>query len=95
MLKNLFHCGLRVHGNASNRAIVFVPLTSFDKRKGDAHSAAALLQRMREPLAGIEGALAVPFNRPRCKAWKFGGFTFEVEDLGATRCSKLRTRLMA
>src|SRR5207245_359978 len=48
--------GFGFTGNASNRAIVFVPLTSFDKRKGDTHSAAALLQRMREPLAGIQGA---------------------------------------
>ncbi len=75
--------GFGFTGNASNRAIVFVPLTSFDKRKGDAHSAAALLQRMREPLAGIQGALAVPFNPPAVQGLgNFGGFTFEVEDLG-------------
>jgi HAE1 family hydrophobic/amphiphilic exporter-1 len=75
--------GFGFSGNASNRAIVFVPLTSFDKRKGDAHSAAALLQRMRGPLAGIQGALAVPFNPPAVQGLgNFGGFTFEVEDLG-------------
>jgi HAE1 family hydrophobic/amphiphilic exporter-1 len=75
--------GFGFTGNASNRAIVFVPLTSFDKRKGDAHSAAALLQRMREPLAGVQGALAVPFNPPAVQGLgNFGGFTFEVEDLG-------------
>jgi HAE1 family hydrophobic/amphiphilic exporter-1 len=75
--------GFGFSGNASNRAIVFVPLTSFDKRKGDAHSAAALLQRMRGPLEGIQGALAVPFNPPAVQGLgNFGGFTFEVEDLG-------------
>src|SRR5439155_15945503 len=75
--------GFGFTGNASNRAIVFVPLTSFDKRNGDAHSAAALLQRMRGPLAGIQGALAVPFNPPAVQGLgNFGGFTFEVEDLG-------------
>ncbi len=75
--------GFGFSGNASNRAIVFVPLTSFDKRKGDAHSAAALLERMRGPLAGIQGALAVPFNPPAVQGLgNFGGFTFEVEDLG-------------
>jgi len=75
--------GFGFSGNASNRAIVFVPLTSFDKRKGDAHSAAALLQRMRGPLAGIQGAMAVPFNPPAVQGLgNFGGFTFELEDLG-------------
>jgi HAE1 family hydrophobic/amphiphilic exporter-1 len=75
--------GFGFTGNASNRAIVFVPLTSFDKRKGDAHSAAALLERMRGPLAGIQGALAVPFNPPAVQGLgNFGGFTFEVIDLG-------------
>jgi HAE1 family hydrophobic/amphiphilic exporter-1 len=75
--------GFGFSGNASNRAIVFVPLTSFEERKGDAHSAAALLQRMQGPLAGIQGALAVPFNPPAVQGLgNFGGFTFEVEDLG-------------
>jgi HAE1 family hydrophobic/amphiphilic exporter-1 len=75
--------GFGFSGNASNRAIVFVPLTSFDKRKGDEHSAAALLERMRGPLSGIQGALAVPFNPPAVQGLgNFGGFTFEVEDLG-------------
>jgi hydrophobic/amphiphilic exporter-1 (mainly G- bacteria), HAE1 family len=75
--------GFGFTGNASNRAIVFVPLTSFDKRKGDEHSAAALLTRMRGPLSGIQGALAIPFNPPAVQGLgNFGGFTFEVEDLG-------------
>jgi HAE1 family hydrophobic/amphiphilic exporter-1 len=75
--------GFGFSGNASNRAIVFVPLTSFDKRKGDAHSAAALLANMRGPLSQIQGALAIPFNPPAVQGLgNFGGFTFEVEDLG-------------
>jgi HAE1 family hydrophobic/amphiphilic exporter-1 len=75
--------GFGFSGSAPNRAIVFVPLTGFDKRKGDEHSAAALLQRMRPALGGISGALAVPFNPPAVQGLgNFGGFTFEVEDLG-------------
>ena len=75
--------GFGFSGNASNRAIVFVPLTDFSKRKGDEHSAAALLQKMRPALGGISGALAVPFNPPAVQGLgNFGGFTFEVEDLG-------------
>jgi HAE1 family hydrophobic/amphiphilic exporter-1 len=75
--------GFGFTGNASNRAIVFVPLTSFEKRKGDKHSAAALIQRMRGPLSQIQGAMAIPFNPPAVQGLgNFGGFTFEVEDQG-------------
>jgi len=75
--------GFSFSGNASNQAIVFVPLTSFEKRKGDKHSAATVLQGMRAPLSQIQGALVVPFNPPAVQGLgNFGGFTFEVEDLG-------------
>lgn len=75
--------GFSFSGNASNQAIVFVPLKSFETRKGDAHSAATVLQAMREPLSQIQGALVVPFNPPAVQGLgNFGGFTFEVEDLG-------------
>jgi HAE1 family hydrophobic/amphiphilic exporter-1 len=75
--------GFSFSGNASNQAIVFVPLKSFDERKGDQHSAATVLQNMRAPLATIQGALVVPFNPPAVQGLgNFGGFTFEVEDLG-------------
>ena len=75
--------GFSFSGNASNQAIVFVPLTSFEKRKGDKHSAAAVLQGMRAPLSQIQGAMVVPFNPPAVQGLgNFGGFTFEVEDLG-------------
>ena len=75
--------GFSFSGNASNQAIVFVPLKSFETRKGDAHAAAAVLQAMRKPLSQIQGALVVPFNPPAVQGLgNFGGFTFEVEDLG-------------
>jgi HAE1 family hydrophobic/amphiphilic exporter-1 len=75
--------GFSFSGNASNQAIVFVPLKSFETRKGDAHSAATVLQGMRAPLSQIQGALVVPFNPPAVQGLgNFGGFTFEVQDLG-------------
>jgi len=75
--------GFSFSGTASNQAIVFVPLKSFDERKGDQHSAATVLENMRAPLATIGGALVVPFNPPAVQGLgNFGGFTFEVEDLG-------------
>ena len=75
--------GFSFSGNASNQAIVFVPLKSFEQRKGDQHSAATVLESMRAPLSTIQGALVVPFNPPAVQGLgNFGGFTFEVEDLG-------------
>jgi HAE1 family hydrophobic/amphiphilic exporter-1 len=75
--------GFSFSGNASNQAIVFVPLKSFEQRKGDRHSAAAVLESMRAPLSAIQGALVVPFNPPAVQGLgTFGGLTFEVEDLG-------------
>ncbi len=75
--------GFGFSGSAPNRAIVFVPLKSFETRRGDSHSAAAVLEQMRGPLAQIQGALVIPFNPPAVQGLgNFGGFTFEVEDLG-------------
>jgi hydrophobic/amphiphilic exporter-1 (mainly G- bacteria), HAE1 family len=75
--------GFSFSGSASNRAIVFVPLKSFEERKGEKHSAAAVLEELRGPLMGIQGALVIPFNPPAVQGLgNFGGFSFQVEDLG-------------
>jgi HAE1 family hydrophobic/amphiphilic exporter-1 len=75
--------GFSFSGSASNRAIVFVPLKSFEERKGEKHSAEAVLEELRGPLMGIQGALVIPFNPPAVQGLgNFGGFSFQVEDLG-------------
>lgn len=75
--------GFGFSGSASNRAIVFLPLKSFEERKGEAHSADAVLTQLRGPLMGIQGALVIPFNPPAVQGLgNFGGFSFQVEDLG-------------
>jgi HAE1 family hydrophobic/amphiphilic exporter-1 len=75
--------GFSFSGSASNRAIVFLPLKSFEDRKGEAHSADTVLTQLRGPLMGIQGALVVPFNPPAVQGLgNFGGFSFQVEDLG-------------
>src|SRR5690348_8806106 len=82
--------GFSFSGTASNRAIVFVPLKSFEERKGLAHSASAVLQRIRGPLFGIQGALAVPFNPPAVQGLgQFGGFQFQLIDLGRSSLQEL------
>ncbi len=75
--------GFSQAGNAPNRAIIYANLKPFDRRKGQPHSAAAIIQRLRGPLFGIPGAIVVPFNPPAVQGLgQFGGFQFKLEDLG-------------
>jgi HAE1 family hydrophobic/amphiphilic exporter-1 len=75
--------GFSQAGNAPNRAIIYANLKPFERRKGDEHTAAAIIQRLRGPLFGIPGAIVVPFNPPAVQGLgQFGGFQFELEDLG-------------
>ena len=75
--------GFSFAGNAPNRAMVFANLKGFDERKGADHSSSAIIQRLRGPMMGMQGALVVPFNPPAVQGLgQFGGFQFELEDLG-------------
>jgi HAE1 family hydrophobic/amphiphilic exporter-1 len=75
--------GFSQAGNAPNRAIIYANLRPFAQRKGEQHGAAAIIQRLRGPLFGIQGGLVVPFNPPAVQGLgQFGGFQFELEDLG-------------
>jgi HAE1 family hydrophobic/amphiphilic exporter-1 len=75
--------GFSFSGAASNQAVLFANLRPFEERKGDAHSAATIIQRLRGKLSAVSGALVVPFNPPAVQGLgQFGGFQFELEDLG-------------
>ncbi len=75
--------GFSQAGNAPNRAMIYANLLDFDKRKGDAHSAQTIVEKLRGPLFMIPGGLVVPFNPPAVQGLgQFGGFTFQLEDLG-------------
>jgi hydrophobic/amphiphilic exporter-1 (mainly G- bacteria), HAE1 family len=75
--------GFGAAGSASNQAILYANLRPFEERKGDVHSAAAAIQRLRGTLSAISGALVVPFNPPAVFGLgQFGGFQYELEDLG-------------
>ena len=52
--------GFSQFGNAPNRAMVFSNLKPFEERKGEEHSAQAIIQRLRGRLFGIQGALVIP-----------------------------------
>jgi HAE1 family hydrophobic/amphiphilic exporter-1 len=75
--------GFSFTGNASNRAMVFLNLADFKDRRGSGHSGPAVVEKMRAQLAAIPGGLVIPFNPPSVQGLgQFGGFTFELEDLG-------------
>jgi HAE1 family hydrophobic/amphiphilic exporter-1 len=75
--------GFGAAGSASNQAILYANLRPFEERKGNMHSAAAAIQRLRGTLSAISGALVVPFNPPAVFGLgQFGGFQYELEDLG-------------
>ena len=75
--------GFSFGGNAPNKGMMFANLKGFDERKGKEHSSSAVIERLREELMGIKGAAVVPFNPPAVQGLgQFGGFQFELEDLG-------------
>jgi len=75
--------GFGASGSSSNQAILYASLRPFENRKGDVHSAAATIARLRGSLSAVSGAIVVPFNPPAVFGLgQFGGFQFELEDLG-------------
>jgi hydrophobic/amphiphilic exporter-1 (mainly G- bacteria), HAE1 family len=75
--------GFSFSGNASNRGMVFLNLADFKDRKGPGHRGPDVVEKLRGPLAAIPGGLVIPFSPPAVEGLgQFGGFTFEVEDLG-------------
>jgi HAE1 family hydrophobic/amphiphilic exporter-1 len=75
--------GFSFGGNASNRAMIFLNLADVKDRPGKEHTGPAVVEKMRAQLAAIPGGLIIPFNPPAVQGLgQFGGFTFELEDLG-------------
>jgi len=75
--------GFSFSGTASNRAMVFLNLADFKDRRGSGHSGPQVVARIRGQLMAIPGGLVIPFNPPSVQGLgQFGGFTFELEDLG-------------
>jgi HAE1 family hydrophobic/amphiphilic exporter-1 len=82
--------GFSFSGSASNQALVFVPLKPYSQRKGDAHAAEAVVNRIRGPLFGISGALVLPFLPPAVQGLgQFGGFAYELQDQGSHTLEEL------
>src|SRR6202035_458753 len=82
--------GFSFSGAASNQALIFVPLKPYSQRKGDAHSAEAIVNRIRGRLFGISDALVLPFLPPAVQGLgQFGGFAYELQDQGSHSLGEL------
>ena len=82
--------GFSFAGAAANQGIIFVPLKPYSQRKGDAHSASAILNRIRPRMFGVPGAIVFPTLPPPIQGLgQFGGFQFVVQDQGAHKIEEL------
>ena len=82
--------GFSFAGTAPNRAMIFIALKPFEERKGEEHSAAQVIDRLRGPLSSVSGALLIPFNAPTVSGTSsVGGFQFELQDPGGNSLQEL------
>jgi HAE1 family hydrophobic/amphiphilic exporter-1 len=73
--------GFSFAGSAANQGLIFVPLKPYSQRKGEEHSATAILNRVRPRLFGISGAIVFATLPPAVNGLgQFGGFQFVVQD---------------
>nr|MBA3888059.1 efflux RND transporter permease subunit [Acidobacteriota bacterium] len=82
--------GFSFSGAAPNQGLIFVSLKPFDERRGDEHRLQSVLNRIRGPLFGVQGAMVIPFAPPSIAGLgAFGGFTFQVLDQSGGDISRL------
>ena len=82
-------------GSTSNQGLIFVPLKPYSQRKGDQHTAKAIVNRVRPRLFGISGAVVFATLPPAIQGLgQFGGFQFVVQDQAAHRLEELASTTM-
>jgi HAE1 family hydrophobic/amphiphilic exporter-1 len=82
--------GFSFGGNAPNRALIFFGLKDYSERRGAAHSAEAVINRLRGSFGGITGALVIPFLPPAVQGLgNFGGFQYVLQDQGGHSLEEL------
>ncbi|MGC2270804.1 MAG: efflux RND transporter permease subunit, partial [Candidatus Sulfotelmatobacter sp.] len=73
--------GFSFSGSAPNQGLIFVPLKPYSQRKGEEHTASAILNRVRPRLFSISGAIVFATLPPAVNGLgQFGGFQFVVQD---------------
>jgi HAE1 family hydrophobic/amphiphilic exporter-1 len=82
--------GFSFSGAAANQGLIFVPLKPYSQRKGEEHSASAILNRVRPRMFGISGAIVFATLPPPIQGLgQFGGFQFVVQDQAAHKLEEL------
>ena len=82
--------GFGFSGSTSNQGLIFVPLKPYSQRKGDQHTATAIVNRVRPRLFGISGAIVFATLPPAIQGLgQFGGFQFVVQDQASHRLEEL------
>jgi HAE1 family hydrophobic/amphiphilic exporter-1 len=82
--------GFSFAGASANQGLIFVPLKPYSKRKGEQHSATAILNRVRPRLFGVQGAIVFATLPPAINGLgQFGGFQFVVQDQAAHTLEEL------
>src|ERR1017187_1706216 len=82
--------GFSFSGAAANQGIIFVPLKPYSQGKGDAHTASAILARVRPRMFGISGAIVFATLPPPIQGLgQFGGFQFVVQDQASHKLEEL------
>ena len=82
--------GFSFAGTAPNRGLMFFGLKPYSERRGAAHSAQTVINRLRGPLFGITDAMVLPFLPPPVEGLgTFGGFQYVVQDQGGHTLEEL------
>jgi len=82
--------GFSFAGSAANQGLIFVPLKPYSQRKGEEHSAPAIVNRVRPMLFGVQGAIVFATLPPAIQGLgQFGGFQFVVQDLASHKLEEL------
>lgn len=70
-------------GSASNQGLMFVVLKDISERKGETHSADAIVNSVRGPLMAVGDAIIFPTLPPPIQGLgSYGGFEFELQQTG-------------
>jgi HAE1 family hydrophobic/amphiphilic exporter-1 len=82
--------GFGFSGSAPNQGLIFVPLKPYSQRKGEEHTATAILNRVRPRLFSVSGAIVFATLPPAINGLgAFGGFQFVVQDQAAHKLEEL------
>jgi len=82
--------GFSFAGAAANQGLIFVPLKPYSQRKGEEHTATAVVNRVRPRLFGVSGAIVFATLPPAIQGLgQFGGFQFVVQDLASHKLEEL------